>query len=124
MRLVQQDYADLANMLRTYRTPVSLTALLENNLHIIVSALDIAAADPAPQIAEPDGDGDRTVHATLNDAPFAPNGLALLQNRVTELEKLVNEIAKLAMHEALHGRQRDDLGFALHSWLKTRGEPA
>ena len=49
------------------RNSDTLKSWLSNNLNVILSALEAAAeaADPAPRIAEPEADGDRTVHPVL-----------------------------------------------------------
>lgn len=120
----RRDYIAFANMLRVPQQPARLTALLENNLHIILSALDIAAADPAPRtvrcmtphIAEPEADSDRTVHPKMWQT-LVPNEMDLLRRRLAELEKLANETAAYLVNPS--GSRISVLARARDRWLKT-----
>jgi hypothetical protein len=114
------DYEQVAQYLRCGNEPVATVAW--TNLSIILAALDIAAADPAPRTAEPEGDGDRTVYPVLERAARAGEDVASLRVRVTELEKLVNATALCVLRTAPWGYQRSDLDEHRNAWLKTRAE--
>ena len=113
--VIQQDYVGLANMLRAQREPAIRDDLLRFNLNIILAALDIAAAESAPRTAEPEADGDRTVHPMLDRAPATE-----LLRRITELEKLVNETTKCLLSMGLKPYQHDVLADRRNAWLKSR----
>ena len=112
--VIQQDYVGLANMLRAQREPAIRDDLLRFNLNIILAALDIAAADPAPPLAEPEADGDRTVHPSMDRVP---DTMTLLR-RVTELEKLANATAGYIVD----GSPNRELRAVRDAWLSTRAE--
>ena len=110
---MRDDYTHLSRLLVFAKDhSKTLHALASNNLNIILAALDIAAAESAPRTAEPDGDGDRTVHPSMYDTPAT--GVA---RRIRELVKLVNETTKW----------RHSMGLPAHavlaiaaSWKKSR----
>jgi hypothetical protein len=109
----REDYAYLKHLLMT--KPDDTKALLSNNFNIILGALEIAAAHDAPRTAEPEADGDRTVHPAMDRAPATE-----LLRRVTELEKLVNETAKCVLNPFPMARSTNALEQVRTAWLKTR----
>ena len=112
----RDDYAYLARLLVFAKDDSkTLHALASNNLNIILAALDIAAAESAPRTAEPEADGDRTVHPMLDRAPATE-----LLRRITELEKLVNETTKCLLSMGLKPYQHDVLADRRNAWLKSR----
>ena len=89
MSFLKEDYAYLSRLLVNAKDDSkTLSALTSNNLSVILSALDAAYASIAPRTAEPEADGDRTVHPAMDRAPATE-----LLRRVTELEKLAGETA-------------------------------
>jgi len=123
------DYAYLKHLLMT--KPDDTKALLSNNFNIILGALEIAAAHDSPRTAEPEGDGDRTVHPSLEDekqrevdrivqASLATVPATELLRRVTELEKLVNDTTAYLVNPS--GSKIRELARSRDRWMKTRVE--
>ena len=115
----REEYVRLANALRVGVTDSARPEVVLPVYYIpgILAALDIAAADPAPRTAEPEADGDRTVHPAT-DGWRATD----LLRRVTELEKLANATALCVVRTAPADWRRKDLDEYRNAWLKTRGE--
>jgi len=136
----REEFVSLEHLLTTTK---DVRAALTNNVGMIVEAVRYTAATFAPHIAEPDGDGDRTVHPAIEEAPnlyhpvnqysptvhpaktgavvfSAQNEHAALLRRVTELEKLANATAMFALSTSQTSRSRELLDQARNAWLKTR----
>jgi hypothetical protein len=129
-------YANLAHMMRD--RPAYATAIMSNNINVILAALDIAGWPTPPLIAEPEGwptppliaepEGDGTVRPSLEDekqrevdrivqASLASVPATELLRRVTELEKLVHAMATRAVGMS----SQAEVHSARNAWLKTRG---
>jgi hypothetical protein len=108
----REAYLYAAGQLRDRRIAVETTVM--DNFHVILNALDMAAINlTSSSTAEPEADGDRTVHPAMDRVPATE-----LLRRVTALERLVNDTTAYLVNPS--GSKISELARSRDRWLKSR----